>query len=116
MKLAELNPQFVRHTQRSDGVKVDIHVHNLHEADGITFLCPVCFKKNNGPRGTHGLTVTFHDRNVPDVLGSHNSQGLPSRWHVSGTDYNDLTLTPSIDISQGIPGEWHGHVTNGEVI
>jgi hypothetical protein len=114
MRLQELNPQFVKHEMR-DSVKIDVHVSDINIATGITFLCPVCFKKNNGSVGTHGITVTFRDRRVPDELGSHNKEGLPSRWAVSGTNYENLTLSPSIDISQDLPGEWHGFITNGEI-
>lgn len=114
MRLSILEPQFVKHTL-GDNKKIDIHVHTLEESNGIFFLCPVCWNKNNGPVGTHGIVVTFHGRNVPDELGSHNKEGQPTRWNVSGNSYENLTLTPSIDISRNLPGEWHGFITNGEV-
>lgn len=114
MRLTELEPRFVRHELRY-GQKIDIHVDTITDATGITFLCPVCFKKNNGSIGTHGITVTFSGRNVPDELGSHNKEGKPSRWSVSGNNFEDLTLAPSIDISVDSPGEWHGFITNGEI-
>ena len=114
MKLIDLEPQFVRH-ELKDGRQINVNVNDLREATGIFFLCPVCYTKNNGPIGTHGIIVTFQDKNVPDELGSHNKEGKPSRWIVSGSGYNDLTLRPSIDISQGLPGEWHGYITNGDV-
>lgn len=114
MKLLDLEPRFVKHTLVED-TKIDVHVNTLSESTGIFFLCPVCYIKNNGPIGTHGIIVTFQDRGVPDELGSHNKDGKPTRWGVSGNDYNDLTLTPSIDISEDSPGEWHGHITNGEI-
>lgn len=114
MKLTELEPQFVRHEMRNSQ-KIDVHVNSLQEATGIFFLCPVCWKKNKGPIGTHGIIVTFRDRDVPDELGSHNKEGLPTRWLVSGNNYDDLTLSPSIDISQDVSSEWHGFITNGEV-
>ncbi|MEZ0263010.1 MAG: hypothetical protein ACAH80_18540 [Alphaproteobacteria bacterium] len=34
-------------------------------------------------------------------------------WTITGTDFNDLTVTPSVDASRS--GHWHGHVTQGEV-
>jgi hypothetical protein len=114
LNLSELEPHFVIHTKRNED-KIDVYTELLSEATGIFFLCPVCFKKNNGPIGTHGIIVTFIGKDVPDDLGSHNKEGQPTRWNVSGTDYKDLTLTPSIDISRDSPGEWHGFITNGEV-
>lgn len=114
MKLIELEPQFIRHELR-DNQKIDVHVQTLKAATGIFFLCPVCYLKNSGPIGTHGIIVTFNGRDVPDELGSHNKEGLPSRWNVTGSSYDDLTLAPSIDISRDLPGEWHGFITNGEV-
>lgn len=76
----------------------------IAEAQGIVFQCPVC-KTTNG----HYINVTFRDRGVPDHLGSHNRENKPSRWAVSGTSFEDLTLHPSVDV-----GCWHGWVTNGE--
>ena len=114
MKLSNLEPQFVIH-ELKENLKIDVHVDSLSKATRIFFLCPVCYIKNNGPIGTHGIIVTFKDRNVPDELGSHNKEGQPTRWSVSGNNYDDLTLSPSIDISRDLPGEWHGFITNGEV-
>ena len=110
MRLTELEPQFVRHAPGQM-----IHVAMLVEAQGLWMLCPTCFAKNNGPVGTHGLIVTFRDRGVPDALGSHGKNGVPSRWTVTGTGYDDLTLSPSIDISKDGDGEWHGYIINGEI-
>jgi multimeric flavodoxin WrbA len=45
MRLSELEPEFLKviddRTWQSKGVL-------LSEADGIFFLCPLCFKNNNG--------------------------------------------------------------------
>lgn len=109
VKLTELEPQFVKHTER-EGSRIDVHVDKLEDADGMFMLCPACFKKNGGPVGTHGLIVTFKDRGVPDTLGSKGSQGNATRWSVSGTGYDDLTTDPSIDV-----GCWHGYIRGGEI-
>ena len=34
-------------------------------------------------------------------------------WNFSGTDFNTLTVTPSVDASKS--GNWHGHITNGVI-
>lgn len=112
MRLTELEPLFIRYESReADEYKVPVP---LAEAQGIFFLCPVCFTKNNGPVGTHGVEVTFRDRGVADDQGSHNTAGEPSRWAVTGTGVEDLTLTPSIHLASS-PCAWHGFITNGEV-
>lgn len=94
------------------------------EAQGIHFLCPLCFTKNAGNKGTHWVNVTFADRGVPDNLGSHDHEGKPVRWTVSGDGadnltieippaFQHLTLVPSILLIGGCG--WHGFITNGEV-
>lgn len=35
-------------------------------------------------------------------------------WSITGTDFGDLTVTPSLDGSAG--GLWHGHITNGDIV
>lgn len=83
------------------------HVDTLAEADGIYFKCPAC--------GGHMVAPTFAGRNVASHLGSHGRGGEPTRWNASGSGYDDLTLTPSIDLSgpRGPACQWHGFVTNG---
>lgn len=127
MKLTDLEPEFHRyeemmldpishnphglewaeHQKRLSAVLVEVA--SLAEAQGIWFLCPGCFAKNGGPVGTHMVDVTFRDRGVPDHLGSHATGGAPSRWAVSGTSMDDLTLQPSVNC-----GCWHGFITNGD--
>jgi hypothetical protein len=107
IKLADLEPEFIRHEER-DGRVYSRHVTTVAEAHGVQFLCPACFEKNGGPVGTHLVWVTFRDRAVADHLGSQSSKGGPSRWTVSGDALESLTLQPSIDC-----GCWHGYVTNG---
>jgi hypothetical protein len=116
MKLTDLEPQFMRYVTNESGNYLH-HVETVAEAQGIQFLCPVCFVKNGGNVGTHGIEVSFADRGVQDHQGSHNREGKPSRWNVSGTGYTDLTTTPSILIDPAKPAcdGWHGYITNGEV-
>lgn len=115
MKLTDLEPQFIRY-ETSDHEYLR-HVDTLTEAQGIQFLCPVCFVKNSGPIGTHAIEVSFSGRGVADHQGSHNREGKPSRWSVNGTGYDNLSTQPSILIDPALPAcaGWHGFITNGEV-
>ena len=116
VRLAELEPQFIRYrTLRAGGDPVFYRcdVATLDEAQGLWFLCPVCFQRNGGAVGTHLVETTFRDRGASDDEGSHGRDGTPSRWGVSGSSFEDLTLTPSIDLGSGGCG-WHGFITEGE--
>lgn len=78
------------------------------EVQGVSFLCPVCFKKNGGPVGTESILCWFRGRGIPD-----NADPGPGRWApVSGAGFGDLTLSPSVNVQNG---HWHGFVTNGEI-
>lgn len=139
MKLTELKPAFVRWEDQpytgdfvAAGYNVDsdagyqawkaagqpterrtemrerqIEVATLDEAQGLRMQCPVC--------RNHGLAVAFAGRGVLDHHGSHDRDGKPSRWQVSGTGLDDLTLRPSVDLtSPQRPNCWHGFITGGE--
>ncbi len=134
MKLIDLEPRFIRYETKQElrdfivgdhetwqerGQPVEkrltdceyhIYVDKLAEAQGIMFLCPKCFEQNKGIVGTHSIQVTFDGRNVLSHEGVQNKEG-PVRWQVSGNDYNDLTIQPSILLLSGCG--WHGYVTNG---
>jgi hypothetical protein len=80
---------------------------DLQHAQGVMFLCPVCFVKNGGAVGTESVLCWFKDRGVPaDALPG------PGRWTCTGTSFADLTLSPSVNVDDG---HWHGWVQNGEV-
>lgn len=126
IRLIDLDPQFVTFNETTVNApegqtiptirRFERHVDTLAEAQGMFFGCPTCFVKNgNSMVGTHGIVVAFAHRGVPDHLGSHGRNGQPTRWGVSGTGYEDLTLTPSIDISENGDGEWHGFITGGAI-
>jgi len=55
------------------------------EADGVGFLCPVCFEENGGPVGTHA--VICWRPHVPSHVDPK-----PGRWEFAGTTLDDLTL------------------------
>lgn len=121
MKLTDLEAAFVDYSERTESdpaidggrprlARIVTPKPSMLAARGVWFLCPACFQKNGGAVGTHLVEATFRGRNVPDHMGSQSKNGGPSRWDVSGTGLDDLTLQPSIDC-----GCWHGYVTNGEV-
>ena len=107
MKLIDLDPQFVRFLPE---IVVD-HMHKreavqtLNEAQGISFRCPGCVKHD--PEFKHRLCIPFRGRGAPpDENGGH-------QWDIKGgSNFNDLTLTPSINSV----GHWHGFITNGEIV
>jgi hypothetical protein len=131
MRLIDLEPQFYRYelgiagehhgrpmpdgTTQWGGFPVDTFcdVDDLSQADGISFLCPLCFERNGGNVGTHGIRIDFVGRGTPDSACIKNSQGVPVRWTVQGTSYEDLTLGPSILIIGGCA--WHGFVEQGGI-
>jgi hypothetical protein len=136
VRLTELEPRCIRYETRvekrtfclgdvatwKDGdpteervvpVRYEIRVDSFSEAQGIVFLCPLCFAKNSGSVGTHWCSVSFAERGVSSDEGTHNSEGSPVRWNVSGDSFDNLSTTPSILLQGGC--NWHGYITNGEV-
>lgn len=106
MKLTELDPHFLKILSEREYQCADV---SLAEADGVQFLCPVCFAKNGGPVGTHSV-ICWRPHVPPDV------NPKPGRWEFSGTGYNDLTLTAgssSILLTSGCKA--HFFITNGEI-
>ncbi len=81
-----------------------MEVSTLAEAQGVEMLCPGCFAKNGGPRGTHIIIAWFRGRAVPDDV-----RPGPGRWAISGSTRDDLTLNPSVDV-----GCWHGFIRDGK--
>lgn len=127
--LRELDAHFSKYGERSPNaeelhlnpwmanghtIKLYQRVATLAEADGVWFLCPKCFAKNGGARGTHTVMVGFAGRCPP---GSYmkNLEGQDVRWQVSGTGLDDLVLSPSIQLLCHPPPPpgfcaWHGFV------
>lgn len=129
MRLTDLEPEWLDHydgAQRSfhgnDDALTSVHRAVIHAGDedyfpvtkidqpraqGVAFLCPVCFVKNNGPVGTEQVVCWFKDRGVPD-----DALPGPGRWTATGTSFADLTLSPSVNVDNG---HWHGFIQGGEV-
>ena len=107
-KLIELEPQFLK---RIDDNHFR-HVDSIAKADGIMFVCPLCFENNGRQRpGVH--SVLCWSPSVPLT-----TEPGPGRWSLVGTGYEDLSLQAGSS-SILLTGEgcgWHGFIKNGEVI
>lgn len=111
MRLIDLEPEWCIAGDLPQSINREADL-TIETAQGVLFLDPSEFAKNNGPVGTSSVLAWFRDRGVSDDL-----EPGPGRWKVSGTSFADLTLSPSIDLTCGgkHPGRWHGFITNGEV-
>lgn len=104
-----LNPQFPA-DYRMKGYR---YVDTLAEADGLIFLCPLCFAKNGGAVGTHGVAIPFP--NAPDGQYIRGRDGSTPKWRVvGGSTLDDLQLAPSIQLL-GDGCNWHGFVGSSGV-
>jgi len=107
MRLSELEPQFLKITSPTTFQDVDA----IADADGVIFLCPVCFRANGGSVGTH--SVICWQPHVPQTIPP-----TPGRWNFVGTGYGDLTLragSSSIALT-GDGCKAHFFITNGEIV
>lgn len=82
------------------------HVDKIEEANGIRFLCPHCFVKNNGVMGTHAI-MCF----TPGTILGWTDR--TERWTMKGSSLFDVSLSPSVLLITGC--RWHGFVENGEI-
>jgi hypothetical protein len=107
MKLTELEPKFLKWED-------DTHFRMIDEiagADGLEFLCPACFKANNGAVGTHG-TICWTPK-VPQTTSP-----TPGRWNIQGTGYHNVTLVAGSS-SVSLPTascKAHFFVRSGEIV
>jgi hypothetical protein len=108
LKLINLEPHFIKFIDEKTYKEIDI----IQDADGIRFLCPECFTKNNGNIGTHSLLCW-----TPKI--PINIYPSPGRWNMIGTGFNDLTLQAgSSSILLSGPGGCGAHffIKNGLII
>lgn len=107
MKLTELDPKFLT---KPDAEGIMHFVDSIQQGDGLEFLCPVCFKANNGPIGTH--SIICWQPHVPQSV----SPG-PGRWKFEGTGFSDISLVAgSSSIFLNGPGcGAHFFIKNGEI-
>lgn len=92
LRLAELDPTFfVYRLDPEDDATYLTPVNAIADAVGVQFDCPC----GDG----HRLLIPFKGR-MPDGKG----------WAVTGTNFDNLTLQPSVDAKC-----WHGWVRNGEI-
>lgn len=110
--LADLEATFITRwsKKRSQGWR---ERKRMKGADGVTFLCPLCFRNNGGPVGTHIVICWF--THVPLKEGDRDISPGPGRWNPSGTSLDDLTFVPPGSTSVALRGgcNWHGFIENG---
>lgn len=113
MKLIELDPKFITY-HNDNGTIYHHYIDTIEQAQGIIFLCPKCFKTNDGKIGTHSIICWSSSKGVPDEAFPR-----PGRWMLVGSNLNDLTLNEEPNKSRSIAllsgCMWHGYITNGEV-
>lgn len=108
MKLAECRPEFLKWEDDSH-FKI---ASSVNEADGLLLLCPVCLKNNKmSTMGVH--SIICWEPNVPQTTSPK-----PGRWNMSGTGFDDLTLTAgsSSILLTGDGCKAHFFITNGEIV
>jgi hypothetical protein len=112
LRLTDLRPQFIQLTDTRGSYRP---VNTLGDADGLTFLCPRCFKANHkNAGGVHAVICWFEGR-VPDDI-----RPRPGRWTPGGSTYADLSFVPGPHdkphsvLLLGACG-WHGFIANGNV-
>ena len=114
MRLIDLDASFVRLSEDPQNPRGSFHhVGSIAEAQGVMFLCPLCYGSNNGERGTHSVICWSRSRGVPDDIDPK-----PGRWVLAGTGLDDLTLDAEPGQSRSVlllgGCNWHGFVTAGE--
>ena len=107
MKLSELEPHWLKvldeRTFQFEGV-------SFAEADGVGFLCPLCFERNGRTAvGTHQV-ICWRPKVTKPIPPN------PGRWEFEGTGVDDLSLvagSSSILLTSGCRA--HFYVRKGEI-
>lgn len=98
MRLTALTPRWVTNVRTPDGSRV-----------GLSFDCPHC--------SAIGVPIPerIHVFFTPPIDGGVNLAGERAWQRTAGSDFETLSLFPSIDFRHGVGMHWHGWITNGEV-
>ena len=105
--LRELEAKWIRHIDD----RVSEYVDDFELATGIEFLCPVCFRRNGGPVGTHITRCWFAERGVPPDQAPGPGRWLPS----PAATFDTLTFVNPGQRSIRSGSHWHGYVKAGRV-
>ena len=107
MRLSQLEPALIL---IADGNTL-AHIGFDQRPDGISFLCPQCFKDNGGSVGTHSI-LCWQPHVSQDVLPA------PGRWAIDGDSFENLSLIAGSSSILLNESKCHAHfyVTNGDVV
>jgi hypothetical protein len=108
MRLIELDPEWLKATDEHTYEICD----TLEQAQGLCFLCPVCFTRS-GIHGCHRILCWFNGRGV----SADRSPG-PGRWNPQGTSFHDLSFIGPGACSVLLHGPGcgaHFHIEKGEI-
>jgi hypothetical protein len=86
LKFTELEPEFLK-IESENSFKRGC---GIGEADGVLFLCPGCFLKNQGKPPIHSMICW--QPHVPQTVNP-----IDGRWKFYGTSFEDLTFDNGID-------------------
>lgn len=113
MRLTILEPHWLKRVSDRSFKKV----YSLQEADGIRFLCPLCWKVNDGPVGTHSI-LCWRPHVPQSCYPAPGRWGYPApgRWEFQGSSFEDLTLVASSSSILLLGGcKAHFFIRNGEI-
>lgn len=111
MRLVDLDPRWIEH----DGRRVAFALRCPHcQSTWLTCtLEPTPTRQQHRSIAAAGLPHEVCDDGEPwssEVVTCNSQQG----WQIaSGSTFDDLTVTPSLDASAS--GHWHGHIQGGEI-
>lgn len=103
MRLVDLEPQWLSLAPDK--------THRTQPGVGVSFHCPACHADGRQHRiGVMFLNTLDAAPSVPPTPGlDYDNEGV--RWVRQGLTFEDLTLSPSLNLG----AHWHGHVYDGEV-
>jgi len=93
MRLTEQEPRWITDTTGRHGM-------------GMSFKSPRC-----PPDEEYRIAVAFDN----PLDGGPPSKEFAIHWHRTGDTFENMTLTPSIELKLPAEQYWHGFLTNGEL-